>query len=138
MVLFCYCLQVLGLYFPIIYDMKYLMKFCDSLHGGLQKLAEARRARTLLEAQALTRHSRCRAQVLDVERIGPQHQAGSDALLTSRTFFRLREVYFKAPPPVAGAKPDLNGALERYVNVLYGLGVDGQPATGDDTAATAD
>jgi hypothetical protein len=22
--------------------MKYLMKFCDSLHGGLQKLAEAR------------------------------------------------------------------------------------------------
>ena len=34
--------QVLGLYFPVIYDMKYLMKFCDSLHGGLQKLAEAR------------------------------------------------------------------------------------------------
>jgi hypothetical protein len=37
--------QVLGLYFPVIYDMKYLMKFCDSLHGGLQKLAEARRLR---------------------------------------------------------------------------------------------
>ena len=36
---------MLGLYFPVIYDMKYLMKFCDSLHGGLQKLAEAR-ART--------------------------------------------------------------------------------------------
>ena len=75
-----------------------------------------------------------------MERIGPQHQAGSDALLTSRTFFRLREVYFKAQPPPAGSTkaPDPNGALERYVNVLYGLGVDGQAATGDDTAAAAD
>ena len=73
-----------------------------------------------------------------MERIGPQHQAGSDALLTSRTFFRLREVYFKSPPPAAGAKGDPTAALERYVNVLYGLGVDGQAATGEDTAATAD
>ena len=72
--------------------------------------------------------------MLEVERIGPQHQAGSDALLTSRTFFRLREVYF-APP---AGKADLNASLERYVNVLYGLGVDGQAATGDDTAAAAD
>ena len=73
--------------------------------------------------------------MLEVERIGPQHQAGSDALLTSRTFFRLRDVYFKPPP---GGKGDPNSALERYVNVLYGLGVDGQAATGDDTAAAAD
>ncbi len=43
------CLQ---LYFPTVYDIKYLMKFCDNLHGGLNKLAE----------------------VLQVERIGPQHQ----------------------------------------------------------------
>jgi len=35
-----------------VYDIKYLMKFCDNLHGGLNKLAE----------------------VLQVERIGPQHQ----------------------------------------------------------------
>ena len=35
-----------------MYDIKYLMKFCDNLHGGLNKLAE----------------------VLQVERIGPQHQ----------------------------------------------------------------
>jgi hypothetical protein len=35
-----------------VYDIKYLMKFCDNLHGGLNKLAE----------------------VLKVERIGPQHQ----------------------------------------------------------------
>ena len=43
---------MLQLYFPTVYDIKYLMKFCDNLHGGLNKLAE----------------------VLQVERIGPQHQ----------------------------------------------------------------
>ena len=43
------CLQI---YFPTVYDIKYLMKFCDNLHGGLNKLAE----------------------VLQVERLGPQHQ----------------------------------------------------------------
>jgi CCR4-NOT transcription complex subunit 7/8 len=45
--------ELLKIYFPTVYDIKYLMKFCDNLHGGLNKLAE----------------------VLDVERIGPQHQA---------------------------------------------------------------
>lgn len=43
------CAQI---YFPNIYDIKYLMKFCDNLHGGLNKVAEA----------------------LQVQRIGPQHQ----------------------------------------------------------------
>lgn len=40
------------IFFPAVYDIKYLMKFCDNLHGGLNKLAET----------------------LDVARIGPQHQ----------------------------------------------------------------
>mmetsp|Transcript_18635 Transcript_18635/g.46329 ORF Transcript_18635/g.46329 Transcript_18635/m.46329 type:complete len:278 (-) Transcript_18635:1203-2036(-) len=82
--------HVLGLYFPNIYDIKYLMKFTDSLHGGLSKLAEQ----------------------LDVTRIGPQHQAGSDSLLTAGTFFKLKRVYF--------AESD----LEKYVGILYGLGSD--------------
>ena len=43
---------LLQLYFPNIYDIKYLMKFCGNLHGGLNKLAES----------------------LDVKRLGPQHQ----------------------------------------------------------------
>ena len=31
--------DILKEFFPQVYDMKYLMKFCD-LHGGLNKLAE--------------------------------------------------------------------------------------------------
>ena len=51
------------------------MKFCGSLHGGLNKLAET----------------------LEVERIGPQHQAGSDSLLTAATFLKLAATFFNGP-----------------------------------------
>ena len=64
--------ELLNLYFPALYDIKYLMKFCGSLHGGLNKLAET----------------------LEVERIGPQHQAGSDSLLTAATFLKLAATFF--------------------------------------------
>jgi len=70
--------------------MKYLMKFTDNLHGGLSKLAEQ----------------------LDISRIGPQHQAGSDSLLTACTFFRMRDVHF------------VEKNIEKYVGTLYGLGAD--------------
>jgi CCR4-NOT transcription complex subunit 7/8 len=81
--------DLLHTYFPYIYDIKYLMLSCDNLKGGLQKVAED----------------------LDVERIGPMHQAGSDSLLTAATFFKLVEVYF-------------NGNLDdsKYAGLLYGLG----------------
>ncbi|RZC61976.1 hypothetical protein C5167_023740, partial [Papaver somniferum] len=59
-------------FFPTVYDIKHLMKFCNSLHGGLNKLAE----------------------LLEVERIGICHQAGSDSLLTACTFRKLKESYF--------------------------------------------
>lgn len=54
----CWSLQV---YFPNIYDIKYLMKFCGNLHGGLNKLAET----------------------LEVKRLGPQHQASLHVLSKS-------------------------------------------------------
>ena len=55
-----------------------------------------------------------RHQLLDVQRIGPQHQAGSDSLLTSATFLRLAATAFKG---VEG--------MEAHRGVLYGLGSDG-------------
>jgi len=79
----------LKLYFPQIYDIKYLMKSCEGLKGGLNKLAED----------------------LEVERIGPEHQAGSDSLLTQATFFKMRSLFFEN---------DLDSS--KHLNILYGLG----------------
>ncbi|KAG2327718.1 hypothetical protein Bca52824_010446 [Brassica carinata] len=81
--------EMIRVYFPRVYDIKHLMKFCNSLHGGLNKLAE----------------------LLEVERVGICHQAGSDSLLTSCTFRKLQENFFI-------------GSMEKYSGVLYGLGVE--------------
>ncbi|KAF5769245.1 putative poly(A)-specific ribonuclease [Helianthus annuus] len=45
------------------------------------------------------------AQLLEVERIGICHQAGSDSLLTSLTFRKLIENFF-------------SGSLEKYAGIL--------------------
>lgn len=63
---------LIKVYFPVIYDIKHLMRFSNSLHGGLNKLA----------------------QVLEVKRIGISHQAGSDSLLTCYTFMKLKDKFF--------------------------------------------
>lgn len=75
--------------FPCVYDIKYLMKSCKNLKGGLQDVADG----------------------LGVERIGPQHQAGSDSLLTLSTFFKLLDMFF-------------DGIVDDsvYMGCLYGLG----------------
>lgn len=81
--------ELLRLYFPVIYDVKYLMKSCKNLKGGLQEVAEQ----------------------LELERIGPQHQAGSDSLLTGAAFFKMREMFFE---------DNIDDA--KYCGHLYGLG----------------
>ena len=49
--------------------------------------------------------------IYQVERVGPQHQAGSDSLLTAMTFFQLRTTFF-------------DGKIDdsKYLGHLYGLG----------------
>lgn len=63
--------ELLRIYFPTNYDVKYLMKSCKNLKGGLQEVADQ----------------------LELRRVGPQHQAGSDSHLTGLAFFEMREVF---------------------------------------------
>lgn len=76
-------------FFPCVYDIKYLMKSCESLKGGLQKVAED----------------------MKIDRIGPQHQAGSDSLLTASAFFKMKQVFFEN-----------NIDDDKFMGVLFGLG----------------
>ena len=57
--------ELLKLYFPTVFDIKYLMKSCKALQGGLQDIADQ----------------------MQIKRIGRQHQAGSDSLLTGQVYF---------------------------------------------------
>jgi CCR4-NOT transcription complex subunit 7/8 len=66
-------LEMLKIFFPNVFDIKYLMKSCRNLKGGLEEVARQ----------------------LEIERFGPQHQAGSDSLLTGSVFFKLKEMYFE-------------------------------------------
>jgi len=66
--------DILHRYFPCIYDIKYLMRTCDDLRGGLNSISVQ----------------------LGMERIhGPAHQAGSDSLLTANVFYEMRRGYFE-------------------------------------------
>eukprot|EP00485_Elphidium_margaritaceum_P011683 CAMPEP_0202689310 /NCGR_PEP_ID=MMETSP1385-20130828/4600_1 /ASSEMBLY_ACC=CAM_ASM_000861 /TAXON_ID=933848 /ORGANISM="Elphidium margaritaceum" /LENGTH=305 /DNA_ID=CAMNT_0049344427 /DNA_START=22 /DNA_END=936 /DNA_ORIENTATION=+ len=77
-------------YFPYIYDLKVLLKTVHCIKGnGLQQSANS----------------------LNVKRIGLNHQAGSDSLLTGNVFFKLRELYFEQLMDE-----------KKYLNTLYGLG----------------
>jgi len=81
--------ELLRTFFPNVYDVKYLMKSTKNLKGGLQEVANE----------------------LEVRRIGPQHQAGSDSLLTGQTFFKMKEMFFE---------DDIDDS--KYSGHLYGLG----------------
>jgi len=92
--------ELLNAYFPYIYDIKYLMKSCENLKGGLNQLAED----------------------LAVSRIGPAHQAGSDSLLTCFTFFKMMNIFFENKldePKHLGIIYGLNGSQSEKESKEY-------------------
>mmetsp|Transcript_17692 Transcript_17692/g.18340 ORF Transcript_17692/g.18340 Transcript_17692/m.18340 type:complete len:429 (-) Transcript_17692:26-1312(-) len=80
--------DLLKIYFPLFYDIRHLTKNLEGFSKSLQKLA--------LE--------------LDIERVGTQHQAGSDSMVTSRVYHKITSLYLS---------PD---SLKGDENVLFGLG----------------
>lgn len=80
--------SMLKVYFPSVVDIKILLKDVPDLkNGALAKLARD----------------------LDLKRIGTMHQAGSDAEITLRCFFKLKELYFK------------EGIKDKLWNKVFGL-----------------
>ncbi|SBS88312.1 CCR4-associated factor 1, putative [Plasmodium ovale] len=85
--------DLLNDFFPSLYDIKYLL-----LNLNIKQLSRTYSLQKISE-------------ILSVKRIGRQHQAGSDSLVTCKTFFRLMELYFDN-------KIDDN----KYSGIIYGLG----------------
>lgn len=85
--------ELLRVWFPWCYDVKFMMRASKSLKGGLQDLAND----------------------LGVQRIGTSHQAGSDSLLTASTFFKMKEVYFNDSLDDAEYNSKLYGLGQTFV-----------------------
>ncbi len=81
--------ECLKIYFPHYYDIRYLVRYVDNMRGSLSKLG----------------------QELNVNRIGIQHQAGSDSLITSEIFFKLKGAYLTEE------------IIYEDKNILYGIGI---------------
>jgi len=83
--------KYLHIVFPNLYDVKHLCKKLNvpRYEKGLADLADS----------------------LGVERYGEAHQAGSDALMTGETFFRLRENY-----------AEIDFREQGYRNIIFGIG----------------
>ncbi|KAH0616165.1 hypothetical protein JD844_027088 [Phrynosoma platyrhinos] len=138
--------EILRLFFPVIYDVKYLMKSCKNLKimVTLDDIAQPLMKKVVETAFLVVKIMTCLfailhlkkrkqllkilvsgkpedflgwgglqevAEQLELERIGPQHQAGSDSLLTGMAFFKMREMFFE--DHIDDAK---------YCGHLYGLG----------------
>lgn len=87
---------LLRIFFPHFYDIKWMMRSCKSLKGGLQDIADD----------------------LGLERIGTQHQAGSDSLVTSQAFFKMRHMFFEERIDDS-----------KYEGILFGLGTGAELST---------
>lgn len=86
--------ELLKIYFPTIYDIKYMTSLLDGhrFHGGLQRIADE----------------------LGCQRLGAEHQAGSDSLLTMAAYFALAKEKF------TGSDGNIDDC--KYKNDLFGYG----------------
>ncbi|OUC40487.1 CAF1 family ribonuclease [Trichinella nativa] len=100
---------ILRRFFPNIFDLKYLMKSTRHLKGGLQEIADQMK---VLNERSFTFVER--TLFYKVRRVGPQHQAGSDSLLTGKVYFKMKQTLFEG-----------NINEQTFSGYLFGLSVPG-------------
>lgn len=101
--------EILNIYFPCIYDIKYMTSLLDGhrFMGGLQRIADE----------------------LGCQRLGAEHQAGSDSLLTMATYLALARAKF------TGSDGKIDDS--KYINELFGYGTNHTVRKGGGPAAAA-
>ncbi|OIW21756.1 hypothetical protein TanjilG_09178 [Lupinus angustifolius] len=86
-----------------VYDVKHMMRSCQSLYGGLDRVA----------------------RTLNIDRVGTSHQAGPDSFLTLRVFQKIRDTYFideehkKHVSVLFGLELESGMKLQDFVNFIY-------------------
>ncbi|KAI9746620.1 MAG: hypothetical protein M1818_000333 [Claussenomyces sp. TS43310] len=97
-------------FFPKIYDVKYLMKYAIKQHSMGQTTPLDAASTEILQKFDVKSSLESLAEILKVRREGPAHQGGSDALVTGKVFFQMREKVF-------------NGEIsDDHLNKVWGLG----------------
>ena len=88
------------LFFPAVYDVKYLMKSAARQHqAGMFQSPSGANGQDPSVGEILAKYEQKQgleniAEVLKVKRVGTAHQAGSDSLVTGKVFFQIRERVF--------------------------------------------
>ncbi|BFG15700.1 hypothetical protein CerSpe_019740 [Prunus speciosa] len=87
--------KALGVVFGIIYDVKFMARYCKGFFGGEIGLARV-------------------AKLLDVERFGEAHQAGSDSLLTAAVFSKMNATFRSVAGMSQGCLYGISPTIVRY------------------------
>jgi CCR4-NOT transcription complex subunit 7/8 len=128
-------------FFPSIYDVKYLTKQCVQLHASGQLTPADAATLEILQKFEQKPSLENLAEALKVKRQGPAHQGGSDALLTGKVFFQMRERLWNGEIPdehlskVWGLGNPDSGNAQAY-NAAYGAGAQEGDAQGQNGSYT--
>jgi CCR4-NOT transcription complex subunit 7/8 len=117
--------KLMDIFFPSIYDIKFLMKHASRSQAVNNSPLSPQAAQVIAN---LGQQSGLQdiADELNVKRVGSQHQAGSDSLVTGKIFWEVRRVVF-------GGHID----EDKYLGQIWGLNGIGLPAPAAATAAVA-